>query len=78
LSKDNLIPEEAKPVGSLNFHLRKYSVYAYTNSRIAKKEELWSILSGSSTFKSKKRVSDDSPNDDSEEIRLEHLMYSTL
>ena len=77
MSKDSIVPDEAKLTGSSNFHLWKYMI-----TQIAKKEKLWSIMSGSHATSSKKpadptnlETTDPKTSEESEDERVERLMY---
>ena len=82
ISKDSIVPDEAKLIGSSNFHLKKYMI-----TQIAKKEKLWSILSGSHATSSKKPVDLANPettnpktSEESEDERVEtsHVHYEHI
>jgi len=66
MSKDNFVLDEAKLLGSSNFHLWKYII-----TRVAKREKLWYILSSSSSSS----TSEKKPDEDSEVEKHERLMY---
>jgi hypothetical protein len=69
MSKDSVVPDEAKLAGSSNFHLWKYMI-----TRIAKKEKLWSILSSPPSTSSDPAEGKKEP-DETKDERVDRLMY---
>ena len=69
MSKDTVVPDDVKLVGSSNFHLWKYMI-----TQITKKEKPWSLLTPSPAQSSKGPVTA-GDSTESDEEKTERLMY---